>query len=110
MSLVYEGKRWFASGGWQETILVASVWRTGIIPELLRYSAESGAMALSAGELANSLELDERAVWTVLEALSAAGYVERHANHFRLSPRGMELFGPESAGSLGDPAGGAAHG
>jgi SAM-dependent methyltransferase len=69
----------------QELLILGAAVNTGIIDNLKDHS-------LSSQDLANKLKLDSRAVWTVLEALVALGYVASHENKYTLAPSVKEIF------------------
>jgi len=73
-----------------ELLLLGGAVEAGILDALHR-------RAMDAGELAENLRADRRAVWTVLEALVSLHYLEREGEKYRLTDAAAEMFyQPES--------------
>ncbi len=69
----------------QELLILGAAVNTGIIDNLKDHT-------LSSQELADKLKLDSRAVWMVLEALTALGYVTSHENKYTLATSTKDMF------------------
>ncbi|HEX21558.1 MAG TPA: methyltransferase domain-containing protein [Actinobacteria bacterium] len=77
-SLDYTEKHWYTPGGWQEMLLAGSAYRLGIFKIL-------ADKPLTANELADNINTDERATDILLNALTAAGYLTIKDSRFSLT-------------------------